>query len=111
MQFVIRHDRAAVFQFAALDSVAGRRLRAEYEITADSVVLVENGRAYVASEAALRIAARLDAPWNWLPVLRVLPVALRDAVYRWIAGNRYRWFGRRQVCWLPAPELAQRFLE
>ena len=111
MQFVIQHDRAAAFRFASLDSAAGRRLRVEYEIAADSVVLVENGHAYVESDAALRIAARLGFPWSWLSVLRIVPSGLRDVIYRWIARNRYLWFGRREVCWLPTPELASRFLD
>jgi predicted DCC family thiol-disulfide oxidoreductase YuxK len=105
VQFVIRHDPAGVFRFASLQSQAGRRLVAKHGVTADSVVLIEDGRAYVESEAAIRIGSRLGWPVGWL---RGMP--FRDAVYRWIARNRYRWFGRREVCWLPTPELKSRFL-
>jgi len=109
VQFVIRHDAAGIFQFASLQSSTGLRLRAEHKVAIDSVVLVEEGRAYVESEAAWRIAARLGIPWSWLRFLRFLP--FRDAFYRLVARNRYRWFGRKDVCWLPSPELQRRFLE
>ncbi len=105
MQFIIRHDPAAVFHFASLQSEAGRRLVAEHGLTADSVVLIEGDRAYVQSEAVIRIACRLGWRVGWM---RWLP--FRDAIYRFIARNRYRWFGRREVCWVPTPELTSRFL-
>ena len=111
VQFVIARDPAARFHFASLQSAKGRELRAQHSVTADSVVLVEDGRAYVESEAAWRIAAHLGPPWSWLALARVLPVGWRNALYRWVARHRYRWFGRQEVCWLPTPELAARFLE
>ncbi len=111
MQFVIRHDPRGRFHFASLQSGAGRRLRQQYGVAVDSVVLIEDGQSYVESEAALRIAGQLGAPWSWLMAGRVVPVGWRNAVYRLVARQRYRWFGKREVCWLPAPELARRFLE
>ncbi len=111
VQFVIERDPAARFHFASMQSETGRRLRSEYGITADSMVLIEDGRAYVESEAALRVAAALGAPWSWFTLGRVIPLAGRDALYRWVARNRHRWFGRAEVCWLPTPELRSRFLE
>ena len=111
MQFVIRHDPRARFRFASLQSGAGQRLRAEHGINVDSMVLIEDGRAYVESEAALRIAAQLGAPcWSWLRFAKVVPAKWRNAVYRQVARHRYEWFGKRDVCWLPTPELAGRFL-
>jgi predicted DCC family thiol-disulfide oxidoreductase YuxK len=111
VQFIIERDRAAVFRFASLDSATGRRARAEHQLVTDSVVLLEDGKAFVESEAALRIASRLGWPWRWLAAGRVLPLAWRNAVYRWVARNRYAWFGRQDSCWLPTPELAARFLD
>jgi predicted DCC family thiol-disulfide oxidoreductase YuxK len=68
---------------------------------AGSVVLMEDGRRWEQSDAALRILARLDAPWRWLAALRAVPKPARDAAYRWVARNRYRFFGRRETCRLP----------
>jgi predicted DCC family thiol-disulfide oxidoreductase YuxK len=115
VQFVIRHDARGHFRFAALQSDAGRALLAAHGQAAratadpDSVVLIEDGRAYTHSAAVLRIARHLDG-WRWLGLGRVLPAALRDAIYRWVARHRYRWFGRQESCWLPTPELKARFL-
>ena len=103
---VIRRDPRGRYRFASLQSEAGKRLRAQYGVRVDSVVLIEEGRAYVESEAALRILSGLGWPVGWL---RWVPG--RDAIYRWVARNRYRWFGRAEVCWLPTPELRARFLE
>lgn len=110
MQFVIRHDAPARFRFASLQSEAGQRLRAEHGVTVDSVVLIEDGRAYLESEAALRIASDLGAPWSWLRFAKVVPAKWRNVVYRQVARHRYQWFGKREVCWLPTPELSSRFL-
>lgn len=111
MQFVIARDPAARFRFASLQSETGGRLRRDYGITADSMVLIDDGKAFVESEAALRVAATLGAPWSWLRLGRVIPLGVRDAIYRGVARNRHRWFGKPAVCWLPTPELRNRFLE
>ena len=115
VQFVIEHDAAGRFRFAALQSAAGQALLREYDLPTpaepDSVVLVAEGRAYTHSAAALGILARLSGRWAALAqVGRWFPRPLRDAVYRLIARNRYRWFGRQEACWLPTPELKARFL-
>lgn len=110
MQFVIRHEATARFRFASLQSEAGQRLRAAHGVNVDSVVLIEDGRAYIESEAALRITRHLRAPWNWLRIAAVVPISWRNTVYRQVASHRYEWFGKRDVCWLPTPELAHRFL-
>jgi predicted DCC family thiol-disulfide oxidoreductase YuxK len=115
VQFVIRHDRAGHFHFAALQSEAARALLARHgqplpAPEPDSVVLVENGQVYTHSEAVLRIAGRLGGLWPVLSAGRVLPRFLRDAVYRWVARHRYQWFGRQESCLLPTPELKARFL-
>lgn len=118
VQFVIRHDPAGQFQFAALQSAAGQRLLAEQGVPApapgtdpDSVRLLADGRLYSHSEAVLRIARRLGSGWALLAAPGwLLPAAARDALYRYVARNRYRWFGRQQECWLPTPALKARFL-
>ena len=112
--FIIDRDRAGYFRFAALESPAGARLlEAHGNVTAgvDSIVLVDEDGAWVESDAALRIARGLDWPWRAARAFGVIPRPVRDALYRWVARNRYRWFGRRDACRLPTPALAARFLD
>src|SRR5262245_45818562 len=112
--FVIRRDLKARFRFATLQSAtAGSLLQsvtASGEGIPDSVALIESGRLYVRSAAALRIAGRLGFPWRLLAVFLLVPRPLRDWVYDFIARHRYRWFGKREVCMVPTPELRERFL-
>lgn len=77
----------------------------------ETVLLVDDGRIYSESTAALRVLRRLTFPWNLAYVLVVVPKPIRDAVYAAVARRRYRWFGKRDVCMIPTPELRARFLE
>jgi len=102
-------------RFAALRSPAGERLLAGHglaEDPPDSLVLVEDGRAWIRSDAALRVAARMRPPWRWLALLRVLPRPIRDLGYRLVARLRYRLFGRKtgEACGLPPRGLSERVL-
>jgi predicted DCC family thiol-disulfide oxidoreductase YuxK len=113
--FVIDHDRRKRFKFAALQSEAGAALLAQHGRAAtlgdpDSMLLVEDGRLYQRSTAVLRIARGLSGLWKLGYAAMVVPRPLRDLVYRWIARNRYRWFGKTEACRLPTPELKERFL-
>ncbi|HBL28436.1 MAG TPA: hypothetical protein DD490_16510 [Acidobacteria bacterium] len=113
VQFILERDPQGLFRFASLQSEAGRRLLGVQAMEADSlgsVVLIESGQAFRESTAALRIARRLPGAWKLLWVFIAVPRPLRDAVYRWIARNRYHWFGKTEACWLPTPELKARFL-
>lgn len=111
--WLIPRDPANHIKFTALQSAAGQRLLQHNVIDLadiDSVIVVDGDRIFVESDAALRICRVLRWPWPLLSHLHVVPRAWRDAIYRWVARNRYRWFGRRDQCMLPAPENAQRFL-
>lgn len=113
VQFIVRHDPAGRFRFASLQSREGQALLRRHGLDpADlfSVILVEGGRAYSRSDAALRIAGGLSGGWRAAGALRVVPRPLRDLVYGWVARNRYRWFGRQDACMIPTPELRGRFL-
>jgi predicted DCC family thiol-disulfide oxidoreductase YuxK len=113
VQFIIRRDPAGRFRFASLQSPLGEELLARFGIdrdVTDSVILVEGDRCYQESDAALRVARGMKGAWKALAALRLIPRPLRDAVYRLVARNRYRWFGRQETCWLPTPELRGRFL-
>jgi predicted DCC family thiol-disulfide oxidoreductase YuxK len=112
--FVIDRDPAGEIRFAALQSEVGQALRRRFRVpdeAAASVLFVEDGRCYRESTAALRICRYLSGWWPLLAWLLVLPVPVRDLVYRWIARNRYRWFGVREACRVPTPELRARFLD
>ncbi len=114
VQFVIRHDPAGRFRFAALQSEAGRQVLAAHghvgATPPETVLLLKNGRLYSHSTAVLHIERGLGWPWRALAIGLLLPASLRDAAYRFVARNRYRWFGRQESCWLPTPELQARFL-
>lgn len=113
VQFVIKHDTEDVFRFAALQSALGQRLMAEHHIDTaqlSSIVLIEPGKAcYMKSSAALRIAKHLKS-YRWMRLFLGLPKGLRDAVYMLIANNRYRWFGKKDSCMMPTPQLSAKFL-
>ena len=111
--FIIDRDPQGMFRFAPLQSEAAQRLVTHNELPVhgrDSVVLLEAGQIYTQSTAALRIARRLSGWWPLVSGLMVVPQPIRDGVYRWIARNRYRWFGQTPTCRVPTPELRQRFL-
>ena len=115
VQYIIDRDPSAVFRFASLQSEAGRRVleavgAALPEGDPESVLLVEDGRLYERSDAALRIARRLTGPVRLAAAFLLVPHVLRDPLYRFVARNRYRWFGKSESCRLPTPELRGRFL-
>ena len=110
VRFLLARDRRAYFKFAPLDSPAARALGVVRPAVPETIVLVEDGRIYTRSDAVLRIVSRLGWPWRLVAALRVVPRPLRDSAYTFIARHRYRWFGRSDVCPLPAAEDANRFL-
>lgn len=113
VQFVLKHDRRGRFRFAALQSELGRGLLERHGLPADALdtfVLVDGGRAFIKSRAALRTVGGLDAPWPLLRAFSIVPGPLADGVYDFVARNRYRWFGRTDACILPSPEVRARFL-
>jgi len=113
VQFILKRDKKNVFQFASLQSNPGQELLKKFNLPADtfnSFVLVEGENIYTRSTAALRIARNLNG-WKWLYAFRIVPKFIRDAIYNLIAKNRYRWFGKKDECWIPTPELRAKFLE
>ena len=112
VNFVIDRDPDGFFQFAALQSDFAAGLVNTYGVGQglDTIVLVESGKVYDRSTAALRIAKRLTGPWPLLYAGIVIPKFLRDSIYRFIARNRYRWFGQTEACRVPTADLQARFL-
>jgi len=114
VRFVIERDPHKHFQFAPLQSETATTLigrTADPLAMPDSIVLVDDGRLYVRSTAALRIARRLRFPWPLLWLFMAVPRPLRDWVYDLIARHRYGWFGKRDSCMVPTKEIRDRFLE
>ena len=116
VNFVIDRDPNAILRFASLQSETGHAAMKAHGATVtdrdpDTMVLIEDGHVYERSTAALRIARHMRAPYNWLYVFMLVPRALRDVVYKGVARNRYRWFGRTDTCRVPTPALRARFLD
>jgi predicted DCC family thiol-disulfide oxidoreductase YuxK len=113
IQFLIRHDKKNIFYFASLQSDAGQALLKKYDLDAlslKSIVLIQHDRAFIRSTAVLKIAAQLGGFLKIASILFLFPRFIRDFVYNIVAQNRYRWFGKQDVCWVPTPELKSRFL-
>lgn len=109
---LLRADRRGVLRFAPLQGKTARRLLPDppADPAGWSVVLRDADGVHQQSAAALRVCRHVGGWYRLLLPLRLIPRALRDPVYRWIARNRYRWFGRRDACRLPSPAERERFL-
>ena len=113
VNFILDHEPSGRIRFASLQSESGRALLREHGLPdgfSTSLVLIERGRALTESAGALAIAAHLRHPWSGLRFLRIVPAFARDAVYRFVAKHRYRWFGRTEVCRVPTAKERARFL-
>ncbi|MGB3342363.1 MAG: thiol-disulfide oxidoreductase DCC family protein [Aequorivita sp.] len=111
--FVIKRDKKNIFKFATLQSEAGTELLSNFKIDRsklDSIILIDGDRFYSKSSAALYIARHLSGAYPLLFGFMILPKFFRDWIYDFIAKNRYRWFGKRESCMIPTPELAEKFL-
>jgi predicted DCC family thiol-disulfide oxidoreductase YuxK len=112
--FIVERDRTARFRFAAMQSPAGRSLLLQHGLDPDdpvSLLVLDDDGAWTDSDAILRVAATFGGAWRMTALARIIPRALRDAAYRVLARNRYRWFGRRETCLVPTPDLRARFIE
>jgi predicted DCC family thiol-disulfide oxidoreductase YuxK len=114
VQFVLPRDPRGYFRFAALQSEYARRALAVAGMPTedfDTMVLIESGKVYVRSSAALRVLRRLRQPWPIFFSFIIVPAFVRDLVYRFIARNRHRWFPRPESCGLPKPGWTERFID
>jgi predicted DCC family thiol-disulfide oxidoreductase YuxK len=113
VQYVIKHDPAALFKFAPLQSEAGQHLLRQYDLpqnNLNSFVLLQNNKAYTQSTAALKVSKELKGPARLLYGFIIVPAFIRDWVYKLVANKRYKWFGKRDECLMPDPLLKERFL-
>jgi len=113
VQFIIRHDKTNSLKFASLQSALGQELLTKYNMSKDleGVVFIENNKAYFKSAAAFKIVRYFGGFWRILKVLSVFPLSFTDFGYDIIAKNRYRWFGKKDSCMIPSPEIRSRFLD
>tara|TARA_B100001765_G_scaffold54186_1_gene32010 strand:+ start:117 stop:515 length:399 start_codon:yes stop_codon:yes gene_type:complete len=114
INFIIKHDPKGIFKFASLQGETGKQLLAQHTIDpqeTDSIVLIDNDQVSVKSSAALRIAKNLNQGYPLLFGFMIIPTFIRNGVYDFIAANRYKWFGKKESCMLPTPELRSRFLD
>ena len=113
VQFIIRHDAKKKFKFASLQSEYAQKTIPQFvaDPNFQSIVFKDGNHVFLRSTAALRIARQLDWPFPIFFVLIIIPPFLRNFVYRFIAKNRYRWFGKKESCMLPSSELKDRFLD
>lgn len=115
VNWLIARDKKDLFRFVSLQSGLGQKITHHIGVDTsriDSIIFYQPGLAYYyKSDAALKTASLLGFPWSLWGVFRVLPRPLRDTLYDWVARNRYRWFGRKEQCRVPTPELRGKFLE
>ncbi|MCB0451880.1 MAG: thiol-disulfide oxidoreductase DCC family protein [Aequorivita sp.] len=111
--FTIKRDKKNVFRFAALQSEIGQQLISKFNIDTskvDSIILIDDEKQYEKSSAALHIAKQLSGAYPLLFGFMIVPKFIRNAVYDYIAKNRYKWFGKKEICMIPTAELKAKFL-
>jgi len=111
--YIIKRDKKNLFKFAALQSEIGRELTSKFNIDTskvDSIILIDGEKHYEKSSAALRIAKYLSGAYPLLFGFMVVPKFIRNAVYDYIARNRYKWFGKKESCMIPTAKLKDKFL-
>jgi len=113
VKFALKQDKKAILRFASLQSEAGKVIMRKYgmdENQLNTFVFVQDDKLFTRSTAALKMFRSFGGLWVLLYVLIIIPKPIRDAVYNFIASNRYRWFGKEEACMIPSPEVRARFL-
>src|SRR5262249_53404112 len=113
-QFIIKHDAKKQFRFASLQNNFGQAVMQHFGLPTNelnSFILLEHGKIYTRSTGALRLTRKLNGLWRLLYGFIIVPPFIRNAVYSFIAKNRYKWFGKKEACWVPTPDLRKRFYE
>ncbi|WP_300564568.1 thiol-disulfide oxidoreductase DCC family protein [Flavobacterium sp.] len=114
VNYIIKHDKKDIFRFVSLQSELGQRILKHIGIAdknIDSIVLYEPGRAYYyKSSAVIQIAKNMDGILNLVTIFKIIPRKIRNVIYDYIAKNRYKWYGKKDSCMMPTPELKAKFL-
>lgn len=114
VQFILKHEKNQNLKFAAIQSEAGKKLLTHFRLDpnqTNSVILITDNQVYTASDAVLKLMYYLKFPYSSGKILMVVPKVIRDFFYKKVAYNRYNWFGKRESCMIPTPQLRKRFLE
>jgi predicted DCC family thiol-disulfide oxidoreductase YuxK len=114
VQFILKRDQKDQFLFGSLQGTYGQEMLKKFGLPQNefnSFMLVEGEKLYTKSSGALRMLKHLGGGWKLLYAFIIVPKFIRDAVYNFIAHNRYRWFGKKEECWLPRPEWRSRFID
>jgi len=114
VQFILKRDKKNQFLFGSLQGKTGQDYLKKFNLTANtfnSFMLVEDDTLYARSAAALRMLKHLGGGWSLLYAFIIVPQFIRDAIYNLVAKNRYKWFGKKDACWIPTPALKAKFLD
>jgi predicted DCC family thiol-disulfide oxidoreductase YuxK len=114
VQYIIKRDKRNLFRFASLQSDVGQTILAKHNLSTsalDSFLLVQGGKTYKKSTGALRVAKQLSGLSKLSYAFIIIPEFIRDSVYTFIGNHRYKWFGKKESCWLPTAELRSKFLD
>src|SRR5688572_17601883 len=114
VRFALKRDRKGKLKFGSLQGETAQQLLPQYGIDPSvitSVIFIEDGIAYQESTAALKVCRHLSGSWKLLYALIIIPTFIRDSIYKWIAKNRYKWFGKQESCMLPTAEQRARFVD
>lgn len=113
VNFVIKHDKKDKFRFAPLQSESGNTISNKFNLNAsnlDTMILIENGIVYTKSSAALRVNLHLNGLYPLLYGFVIVPSFIRDAIYKYVANHRYKWFGKRETCMIPDENIKRKFI-
>lgn len=114
VQFILKHEKSEKLKFSAIQSEAGQKLLSQYNINPEqtnSVILISDGVVYTESDAVAKVAEFLKFPYNTGRYMKVVPRQIRNVFYKKVASNRYKWFGQKESCMIPTPDLRNRFLQ
>lgn len=111
VQFVIKHDKKDIFRFVPLQSELGQKIVNHIGASAiDSTILYERGKGYYKANVVFRILKEMNGLYRCLLVFSILPKSVLNVIYDYVAKNRYKWFGKKESCLIPTPELQSKFL-
>lgn len=113
VNFAIKRDKKNKLKFTPIQGETAKKILPQYSINTNSlssVIFIEKGKAYTQSSATLQICKHLNGGWKLFYALFIVPKFIRDFFYNIIARNRYKWFGKKESCMIPIPELKERFL-
>lgn len=112
VQFIIEHDPEGKIMFCSLQSERGQAILTHLGMKTDdfdTFIFIEQGKAYTRSSGILKEVSYFAGWWRFLSIFSIIPKRIRDFFYNIVAQNRYRWFGKKESCWIPTPELKARF--